>query len=131
MHLAVERRANRRSGLHKKIHSQMNRPPFLHQRRFCPEQRRGIEQPCLVVSPNSNRSVRRFHLLEQPARKCMDLPIRRIGAEQRAANAEIENMHRGRSQIRFYNVSSSFSQCSDPLRYFFALRKRRELAGVS
>ena len=105
----VDRRPCRKKEIHPQVHCPPLRPlPCLF--RIVAEERRGVEQSCLVVAPQ--REDRPFvgHLLFDPPGERSDLQALRIPFDQRAGHAEVKGYppiplpidahHRGESPLR-------------------------------
>ena len=98
---AVQRRAKRRAGLHKQIYPEMNCPPLVRRIAARAEQPRSVNQPRLVIPSNPGRRVGAFYLMKYFLRDRWRYRSTRIGAEKRAADAQVKHHGRRSPRIAF------------------------------
>src|SRR6266478_5937253 len=88
---AVQRRAKRRAGLHKQIYPEMNRPALVGRIDAGAEQPRSVNQPRLVISSNPGHRASAFYLMKYFLCDRWRYRGARIGAEKRAAHAQVKH----------------------------------------
>ena len=102
MHDALERRANLGARHDEHVKPQMNRSSLASLCLIACVLRRGVKQSGFVVPPDSDRHALLFHSRKNRPRKRMDFSLRRIGAEHEASRTQVENVERGRPQVRLH-----------------------------
>ena len=98
---AVQRRAKRRAGLHKQIYPEMNCAALVRGIAARAEQRRSVNQPRLVIPSNPGHRASAFYLMKYFLRDRRRYRSARIGAEKRAAHAQVKHHARRNPQIAF------------------------------
>src|SRR5580704_4647747 len=109
----------------------MNRAPLIGGIFAGSKERRNVKQSRFVVAADSHRSVRALHFAEDRLAEVLRFRRARISAEERAANAQIENNTPSRAQVRLENGSCASRIGREPLLNFFALRRGWQTASVA
>src|SRR5262245_31622172 len=131
MNFAVNRREDRRAGFGEKIDAQMNRALFIGQSASGREQRRGVKQPRLIVTSDANLHAGRAHRAEDALGQFRLRVFPRGAAEERAADAQIQNEPRRGAQTLAQNRRERPRLDLQPLDHMSRVRRRRQTAGVA
>src|SRR5260370_18253810 len=119
---AIQRGSNRSAWLHKKIHTQVNCAPFVRGIAARSEQWRSVNEARFIVAANPDGRAGALHLLKYFLRGGSTFRGAGIGAKKRAADAQIKNEARCRSQIDVQNRSRGARARFQPPFNFFTLR---------
>src|SRR5260370_2155541 len=96
---AVQRRAERRAWLNKKVHAEVNSAPFVRGIASRAEQWRRVKQSRFIVTDHSNGCASAFHGLKYFFRECGSFRRAGICSKKRTAHAQVKNEARNRSHI--------------------------------
>ena len=111
---ALERCLDARSRLDEEIDAKMNGSTLVGGRKAPIEERRDIEEPCLIVAADSHRYAGLPHPAEQRLGEGAGLHGPRVGAQKSAADAQVEDQTRGTAQIHVQDGRQATRIRGDP-----------------
>src|SRR6266404_1450043 len=112
------------------IDSQMNRAPLISRFFARAKQRRSVERPRLVVTPNPHSSAYTSHFRKRPRTEYFSISRTRIGAKKCATHAQIKNQAAPRAQIYIEHGSCSPCIVGKPFPQSLTLRHRIQPASL-
>src|SRR6267378_2338336 len=130
MNHAVQRSANGTARPDLQVDSQMNRAPLVSRFFARAKQRRSVERPRFVVTPNAHSSACASHIRKRARTEYFRIGSGRIGAKKCATHAQIENQAAPRAQIYIEHRGCRRRIVDKPFPQRLALRNRIESASV-